>query len=451
MICRAIPYEGKEPYIFMSYCHKDKAKLYPFFEQVVLGGYRIWYDDGNHAGDDWLDNIESHLEDAKVVVAFISADSSLSHNCKSEIVYALKCNKKVIPVLIDNAELPKGLRMQLSHLHYLRCSDYPGDAALIAKLCETAEFTACKAPAGSLRLKPDAVPQKEQPPKNEPAPVQKKERTPAFDIKNFVLKDLSKPEPEPENNSYADLGDEADNHTVFECDPGDMTVCDGYESDADATVRVVNQIPAVLLHPAAEKAYILKKPQTIIGRSPIKCDIVIEGNKSISKLHAEILQYNQKYFLKDSGSSNGTFIKGEAIESGKHIQLETPALFRLNDEALILVTGAQARKILDNGFAALLMNGSSGAVKLLESETLPLNRNSKWPDGTLADVKIHRAAHALVRRSGDAFHLVDESPEGGNGSYLNGSKLARGTSAQLKCGDQIRLGSTTLTFVHITI
>ena len=23
MICRAIPYEGKEPYIFLSYCHKD--------------------------------------------------------------------------------------------------------------------------------------------------------------------------------------------------------------------------------------------------------------------------------------------------------------------------------------------------------------------------------------------------------------------------------------------
>ena len=46
MICRAIPFEGKEPYIFVSYCHADKEILYPLFEQMAMDGYRIWYDDG---------------------------------------------------------------------------------------------------------------------------------------------------------------------------------------------------------------------------------------------------------------------------------------------------------------------------------------------------------------------------------------------------------------------
>ena len=106
MTCRAIPYEGKEPYIFVSYCHKDRAQIYPVLEQMALDSYRIWYDDGNHAGDDWLDNIENRLEDCKAVVAFISENSSLSRNCKSEIVYALKCRKKIVPILMDNADLP---------------------------------------------------------------------------------------------------------------------------------------------------------------------------------------------------------------------------------------------------------------------------------------------------------------------------------------------------------
>ena len=111
MICRAIPFEGKEPYIFVSYCHADKEILYPLFEQMAMDGYRIWYDDGNNAGDDWTTNIEARLEESMVCLAFISGNSSLSHNCKSEIVYALKCGKKIVPVLIETTDLPKGLRM----------------------------------------------------------------------------------------------------------------------------------------------------------------------------------------------------------------------------------------------------------------------------------------------------------------------------------------------------
>ena len=52
---------------------------------------------------------------------------------------------------------------------------------------------------------------------------------------------------------------------------------------------------------------------------------------------------------------------------------------------------------------------------------------------------------------GNEIYLVDETPENGNGTYLNGSRLPRGGAKLLSSGDQIRLGNTTLEFFSIEI
>ena len=103
MICRAIPYEGKDPYLFVSYCHADQAFVGPILEQLAMSGYRAWYDAGNKPGVNWLSSIEEHLENASAVLAFISRNSSNSYNCNKEIIYAIKCGKRVIPVRMDDA------------------------------------------------------------------------------------------------------------------------------------------------------------------------------------------------------------------------------------------------------------------------------------------------------------------------------------------------------------
>lgn len=43
-------YKGKEKYIFVSYAHKDSAKVLPIIENMQHAGYRIWYDTGIKAG-----------------------------------------------------------------------------------------------------------------------------------------------------------------------------------------------------------------------------------------------------------------------------------------------------------------------------------------------------------------------------------------------------------------
>lgn len=58
--CSVRPYEGDENYIFISYCHKDKAKVFPIIEQLAKDGFRVWYDEGIAPGEDWPEVIAAH-------------------------------------------------------------------------------------------------------------------------------------------------------------------------------------------------------------------------------------------------------------------------------------------------------------------------------------------------------------------------------------------------------
>lgn len=498
MFCRATPYEGKEPFIFVSYCHADKEQIYPLIEQMSLDGYRAWYDVGNKPGLNWLLNIEEHLENCKAVIAFISKHSRDSNNCNKEIVYAMKCDKKVIPVLIEDAMLPRGLRMQLADLHYLERKNFPSDKELLKKCYEADECKECKDPSGSIPLRadksvrPSRIPGKnpfeeiignlqrininrnvKEKKEDPPIPEKKVERTPP---KEEVIPDYRKTDYDDISCDAPVLPDEGGTYIepTPSFDPLENTVIPGYvltEEDTvyggglddgtiingrgfgfddDQTVRISRNL-AILLHPAEQKAYKLKSPKITVGRSQIRCDVAIDGNDSISKVHAFIRQTKQKCYIEDANSSNGTYVNGEQIEPGQQVPLDNPAIFQLNDETLILLSGSIARKFDKKSSIALLINEDATAVCIMDSDTLPLNRSNKWPDGTLSDPKIHRAAHALLNRCEDGVHLVDEGPEKGNGTHLNGSRMHHGDSKLLSSGDRIRLGDTTLEFISIEI
>lgn len=246
--------------------------------------------------------------------------------------------------------------------------------------------------------------------------------------------------------------DFAEEKTVYGQGLSDGTVINGYDSDfGDAqTVRIARNL-AILLHPAEQKAYKLKSPKITIGRSQIRCDVAIEGNDSISKVHAIIRQTRHNCYIEDAGSSNGTYINGEQIKPGEQIPLDNPAIFQLNDETLILLSGLIARKFDQKNSIALLINEEGTAVCIMDSDTLALNRDNKWPDGTLADLKVHRKAHARLSQREDGVYLIDDSPDNGNGTYLNNSRLRHGEQIRLTSGDRIRLGDTTLEFISIEI
>lgn len=43
-------YKGSDPYIFISYSHKDIDRVFPIIRMLQDDSYRVWYDDGVDPG-----------------------------------------------------------------------------------------------------------------------------------------------------------------------------------------------------------------------------------------------------------------------------------------------------------------------------------------------------------------------------------------------------------------
>ena len=107
-------YEGKEPYIFVSYAHKDSSVVFRLVEQLNERGYRIWYDEGIEPGSEWPEYIANHLLGAEMVLSVLTPSAVNSVNCRREINFALSKNKPVLTIYMEDIELPVGLELQLS-------------------------------------------------------------------------------------------------------------------------------------------------------------------------------------------------------------------------------------------------------------------------------------------------------------------------------------------------
>ena len=99
-------YEGKQPYLFVSYAHKDSGTVLPVIGALFGEKYRIWYDEGIAPGSEWPKNISTHLEKAAGVIVFVSERSLASINCENEVVRAKEQNKPVVQFSVDGKTHP---------------------------------------------------------------------------------------------------------------------------------------------------------------------------------------------------------------------------------------------------------------------------------------------------------------------------------------------------------
>lgn len=109
-------YKGNEPYIFVSYAHKNSDIVFQHIVKLHDAGFRIWYDEGIDPGTDWSDEIALALNNAATFLVFMSPEAAESHNVKKEIVFAVGKKKHMVCVYISETELPLGLEMQLGNI-----------------------------------------------------------------------------------------------------------------------------------------------------------------------------------------------------------------------------------------------------------------------------------------------------------------------------------------------
>ncbi|PSN17148.1 hypothetical protein C7271_19260 [filamentous cyanobacterium CCP5] len=102
--------------VFISYSRRDKAFVEVLHDALVASKYQAWIDWQDIAATaEWWKEIEAGIEKAHTFIFVISPDSVTSKYCLDEVDYARERNKRIIPVLRRNAELPKSF----SHIQWL--------------------------------------------------------------------------------------------------------------------------------------------------------------------------------------------------------------------------------------------------------------------------------------------------------------------------------------------
>ncbi len=111
-------YTGNEPYLFVSYSHRDTAAVYPILDALHDCKYRIWYDESCENGNDFRDELRHRIENAEAVLLFVSKSSMTSPFCGMEIIVARENNKRLYPIYLDDADVPPAFAILLSNTQH---------------------------------------------------------------------------------------------------------------------------------------------------------------------------------------------------------------------------------------------------------------------------------------------------------------------------------------------
>ena len=159
---RPSAYKGNEPYIFVSYCHMDDARVWPMIEGLQKRGMRVWYDEGIEWGSHWDQVIFEHLSGCACVVAFVTENFLQSENCMDEISYAKDEQKGPFIVFLDNLELTGMMKYRYGRIQALNLHQFAGADALLDNLVDAQILSSCRGTA--VRPAPSRlVPQQDAP------------------------------------------------------------------------------------------------------------------------------------------------------------------------------------------------------------------------------------------------------------------------------------------------
>ena len=117
-------YDGTEPYLFISYSHLDRERIFPLLRAAQRRGYRLWFDAGISAGDQWTDALARKITDCAVFVPFLSPAFDQSKYCAQELRHAKNEGRTVVPVfLTDKHALSSPLRFSLEDFQGFSADD----------------------------------------------------------------------------------------------------------------------------------------------------------------------------------------------------------------------------------------------------------------------------------------------------------------------------------------
>ena len=137
------PYQGTEPYLFLSYSHRNADAAAEAIRWLKAAGFRVWYDEGVIPATEWDENIAQAIENCSYLIALISEAYLSSSNCLDELNYARDRNIPLLLIYLEDVALPSGLSMRLGRLLAIHRYRYDNPAAFYGKVVRAKGLGIC--------------------------------------------------------------------------------------------------------------------------------------------------------------------------------------------------------------------------------------------------------------------------------------------------------------------
>ena len=309
-------YNGSEKYIFVSYCHKDKSLVQPIISALASQGYRVWFDSGIYPGTEWPEVIAAHLEKCSAFIACVSGNSMQSHNCRSELNYAILKGKPFIGVILERVKLTPGMEMQMSTFQSLYYYNFATFGEFFDRLTESPCLEQCRgevpqpavnAPHGIVKSMPKPAPR----PAVDPAP---KPAQPAVNAPQGAVKSMPRPAVDPAPKQANSL-------------PKTVQV-----NNLPKTVQVNKSSFCSIIREKTGEVIPINRGEFTIGRKKELCSYAVTDNPAISRVHAILRSDGKTMTLTDNRSLNFTSLNGKTLPKGGSAALKNGDVFSVADE-----------------------------------------------------------------------------------------------------------------------
>ena len=131
-------YTVDNPFIFVSYSHKDDLLVYPELKRLNDQNFNIWYDEGITHGANWTNELAKRIDECNRFILFITQNSVKSDHCAREIHSAFGRSKPFPAVHLEPDLLPAGLEFTIGDRQAIIKPQLSNDG-YVQKLCKTIE------------------------------------------------------------------------------------------------------------------------------------------------------------------------------------------------------------------------------------------------------------------------------------------------------------------------
>ena len=101
---------------FISYSHVNRDFATKLAKELKAAAYPVWFDQLDiPAGARWDDEVENALRECTIFMIILTPASIASENVKDEIGYAIDRGKRILPVLLENCDIP----LRLNRFQYV--------------------------------------------------------------------------------------------------------------------------------------------------------------------------------------------------------------------------------------------------------------------------------------------------------------------------------------------